>query len=451
MQPQTLDVIINKFSFLFFNHNNMHETLNLICNSLDSLGTAIENATSDNRTLTEWHGWHHPALTRHDLANLSYKLALKIRDNSTDSIDDDYNEILKQVPKRLSIIQGSVLPYFYNGHGHQSIPAYFSTINWVAMLLEPIFGWQVLTDNKAMPNQLAKRLRSISAELSELTPDKDILKQQIKLIQDATATAETLPTDLENLRNSRNKVNQLEKESVVFHSEIEKLSKSADETYKSINSKKEETDKLVELCGEAYRITTTKGLAGAFDKRVFKLSISMWVWVFFLVVALVTGAYIGSNRIAALTLTVQDPNIGTGSIILQIVLSLLSIGAPLWFAWLATKQITQNFRLSEDYAFKASVAKAYEGYRKEAVRIDEAFEARLFSSALTRLEEAPLRLVDHETYGSPWHEFVSSRSFQEALYLIPGFKNKYISSIKGIGKNQNKVESKVDSIDSEEK
>ncbi len=429
----------------------MHETLNLICNSLDSLGTAIENATSEDRTLTEWHGWHHPALTRQDLANISFKLAKRIRENSTDTIDNESNEILKQIPRRLNLIQGSILPYFFNGHGHQSIPAYFSTINWATMLLEPIIGWQVLTDNKAMPNQLANRLRSISAELSELTPDKDKLEQQIKLIQEATITAETLPTDLENLRNSRNKVNQLEKESAVLHSEMEKLSKSANESYKSINSKKEETDKLVELCGEAYRITTTKGLAGAFDNRVFKLSISMWVWVSFLVIALVTGAIIGSNRITTLTQTIKDPNIGAGIIVLQIVLSILSIGAPLWFAWLATKQITQNFRLSEDYAFKASVAKAYEGYRKEAVRIDEAFEARLFSAALTRLEEAPLRLVDHETYGSPWHEFVSSRSFQEALHLIPGFKNKYVSAIKGIGKNQNKVESKADLIDSEEK
>lgn len=63
----------------------------------------------------------------------------------------------------------------------------------------------------------------------------------------------------------------------------------------------------------------------------------------------------------------------------------------MWFAWLATKQIGQRFHLAEDYAFKASVAKAYEGYRKEAARIDPEFEARLFGSALTRLDEAPLR------------------------------------------------------------
>jgi hypothetical protein len=54
----------------------------------------------------------------------------------------------------------------------------------------------------------------------------------------------------------------------------------------------------------------------------------------------------------------------------DVVLSLLSIGAPIWLAWQATKQIGQRFRLSEDYAFKASISRAYEGFRREAARID---------------------------------------------------------------------------------
>ncbi|MNV99006.1 hypothetical protein D3C71_1943230 [compost metagenome] len=88
----------------------------------------------------------------------------------------------------------------------------------------------------------------------------------------------------------------------------------------------------------------------------------------------------------------------------------------MWFAWVSTKQIGQRFRLAEDYGFKASVAKAYEGYRKEAARIDEAFEAKLFSIALTRLDEAPLRTVEAETPGSPWHElFANAKSNPEFL------------------------------------
>src|SRR5690606_11815180 len=105
-------------------------------------------------------------------------------------------------------------------------------------------------------------------------------------------------------------------------------------------------------------------------------------------------------------------------------------GAPLWFAWIATKQINQRFRLSEDYAYKASVAKAYEGYRREAAKIDTIFEARLFSSALERLEEAPLRLVEEEMHGSPWHELFTSKPFRDALETIPEFRDSIINLMK---------------------
>jgi hypothetical protein len=100
-------------------------------------------------------------------------------------------------------------------------------------------------------------------------------------------------------------------------------------------------------------------------------------------------------------------------------LAVLGVGAPLWFSWLATKQIGQRFRLSEDYAFKASVAKAYEGYRKEAAVLDPEFQATLFRSALTRLDEAPLRLVEVEQHGSPWSELLKSEIVKEAMKVAP--------------------------------
>jgi hypothetical protein len=150
-------------------------------------------------------------------------------------------------------------------------------------------------------------------------------------------------------------------------------------------------------------------LAGAFDQRASRLQWSIRLWTLGLLAALSSGAYLGSLRVKVLSDAISQPVADWGIIWMHVILSLLSIGAPLWFAWLATKQIGQNFRLAEDYAFKASVAKAYEGYRKEAVQIDPAFAARLFSSALDRLEEAPLRFVEHATHGSPWHEFFSSK------------------------------------------
>ena len=88
---------------------------------------------------------------------------------------------------------------------------------------------------------------------------------------------------------------------------------------------------------------------------------------------------------------------------------------------MATKQIGQRFRLAEDYAFKASISRAYEGFRREAARVDKDMEARLLASALTRLDELPLRLVETDSHGSPWHELASSDLVKDAMRAIPGF------------------------------
>ena len=106
---------------------------------------------------------------------------------------------------------------------------------------------------------------------------------------------------------------------------------------------------------------------------------------------------------------------------LNVLLSILSVGTPVWFAWLATKQIGQRFRLAEDYAFKASIARAYEGFRREAARFDENMESKVLTSASTRLDELPLGLVEERSYGSPWHELASFGVIDSAMKSVPGF------------------------------
>lgn len=408
----------------------MHEAIEEICDSLDTLASVVIAAWTDNRTLNETHGWHHPALTRHDLAALAKDLANRIREADPIDVNDELLARLTDVPRRLKLLHPTTIPHMFNGNGHQAVPAYIGTLDQLAQTLGPLFSWQTIQDNKAMPAPLARRLRGIQAELETLVPNKDRLKEQIRQIQDATEAAESLPTDMQSLNEARHTIARLSTDSAELYGKIDQRHKDSERLSKQISDSQEEAHKLVLQCEEAYRITTTKGLAAAFDQRANRLAWSMWVWVFGLLSALAIGAYIGSHRIEILSSAMSEKDTQWGIIWMQIVLSLLSVGAPLWFAWLATKQIGQRFKLAEDYGFKASVAKAYEGYRKEAARIDEAFEARLFASALTRLEEAPLRLVGNTEHGSPWHELIGSSAFQKALEVIPGFRDKFIEVAK---------------------
>lgn len=413
----------------------MHESLEAVCDALDALASVVTSAWTDNRTLAEVYGWHHPALTRQDLASLAKDLADKIRESDPIEVEEELLTRLADVPRKLKLLHPTTIPHMFNGNGHQAVPAYIGTIDNLARSLDPLFSWQTIQDNKAMPAPLARRLRGIQAELETLVPNKTRLEEQIRQIQDATAAAESLPTDMQSLKEARQTIGRLSSDSAELYGKIDENHKNAVRLEKNISDSEQEASKLVLQCEEAYRITTTKGLAAAFDQRASRLAWSMWVWVLGLLSALAIGAYLGAHRIDTLSAAMSEKDPQLGIIWMQIVLSLLSVGAPLWFAWLATKQIGQRFKLAEDYGFKASVAKAYEGYRKEAARIDEAFEARLFASALTRLEEAPLRLIGNTEHGSPWHELVSSDAFQKALSIVPDLRDKFIEIAKlGISK-----------------
>ena len=141
-----------------------------------------------------------------------------------------------------------------------------------------------------------------------------------------------------------------------------------------------------------------------------------------MILSLVAGSYFDSLQLKTLSETFKNPDTQTAVLIPNLALSLLSVGAPVWFAWLLTKQIGQRFRFSEYYAFKASVSRAYEGFRREAARFDkEMGGVKLLSSALIRLDELPLRLVEAESHGSPWHEIASSNTVKQAVRTVPNF------------------------------
>jgi hypothetical protein len=421
----------------------MENSLEQVCISLDDLSKSILAAYSDDRTFTELFGWNCPALNRHDLSNILKSITQKLYRYDVNNVENETIASLQLIPARVTLFKTTTLPQMFNSNSSSAVNVFMALVEWINKILEPIFGWEVLQDNKALPNQLTKRLRAIQIELNEIIPEKDLLLSQIKIITDATQAAETLPTDLESLKEARKKVDKISDDATILYGKIDKFHSDSDTTIKKIIDKKKEANLLVEQCGEAYRITTTKGLAASFEERAIKLSQTMWLWVVGLLLSLVVGGIIGASRFKVLAESLKISNPQWGIIWIDVFLFLISLAAPIWFAWLATKQINQRFRLSEDYAFKSSVAKAYEGYRREAARIDEAFEARLFSSALSRLEEAPLRLVESDQYGSPWHELFSSGAFQKALNTVPELKDKFIEiakdgvdKIKGAKKNQ---------------
>lgn len=387
----------------------MADKVKKIVSALDSLGRSVTESTTDDRTLHEMFGWNFPPLNRTNIAYLSESLARRIEKISEDRIVEKWDPATTLA----KIEYGkSLAPNFWNGNANEAYRTYSSILEYVeaqfASLFNPQPDWEKLDEAGLLPKDLSKKIRSLKTQINNVTSGVSDLKEQISIINDAYKAAQDLPIDVAMLEEAREKID-------TFKQDIEKDKLLSSAAYDGINNilseitdRKDEVFKILSLSEEAYSAATTKGLSEAFQIRADRTARSMWIWVVGLLFALVGGAISASYRVAVLETLLKD-NASNGLISANATLVLITVAAPVWFAWIATKQIGHRFRLSEDYAFKASVAKAYEGYRREAARVDPDQAARLFKIAVDRLEEAPLRFVENETYGSPWHEALRLR------------------------------------------
>jgi hypothetical protein len=382
----------------------MNRQLEKICEELDKLAEAVINVWMDDRTYNEGLGWNAPAITRHEMASVATKLAMDIRATNVKDVPELVSMLVSDFPRRITHLQANTVPQIANGNIGQAAPAYLSTLQYLRNQLLPELGWVAIPDDKHLPHKLLRRAGTANKQLDEAIAMLEGLEKKVEEIMAAHAAATSLPTDLEDLKDAKEQVSNAVRKTSAAQVETERFKEAASTDLAAINKLKEEAEKLIKNCEDAYRVTTSKGLAGAFQERADRLAKSMWVWVVGLVFSLVCAYLVGGKAIDLfMKMFEADQQKGINA---QATLTALGVFAPLWFAWISTKQIGERFRLSEDYAFKASVSKAYEGYRREAAGLDEAFAARLFSSALTRLDEAPLRLVETENHGSPWHELI---------------------------------------------
>lgn len=390
--------------------SSSEDKLQTIYDALDLLATAIKDATSEDRTMTEMYGWNFPPLGRTDLSRMVTVVRDKVSSIDPARLSDKYDP--SPLKSRIDTTRITIVPYLFNGNGNNAVPSLLGLLQLIDQhfrsLFEPRLDWDTLDKAGAVPKKMAARVRSLAANINTLTTKTGKLDEQIAVINNAHAAAEALPTDMESLDEARQRIAQLEAESSRMVAVIELQRAEIEKALHGVKEAEKEAAILVKNCGDAYSAATTKGLGESFQNRADSLSTSMWIWVGGLILALGIGAFLGTRRVEMIQTLVEQQK-GAGSLGVYIALALFSIAAPVWFSWIATKQIGQRFRLAEDYGFKASVAKAYEGYRREAAKLDESFSQRLFGTALDRIDEPPLRFVETENHGSPLHELLSRK------------------------------------------
>jgi hypothetical protein len=384
------------------------KALEKIADSVEDLGTTI---------LSQQIGWNGLPLAPTHLATLCRELAYQLDKDAADELPEEYDALFADVNAVLAGIEANILPNM-RGNLQAGLPTLKDGILFVSALLSGYFGWSLIDKNK-MPSALARKLIGLNRQVDQLIPDKDLLEKQIADIRDGYAAAEALPTTLTELKQTQSEVRSISSTSSEKLALIREAEKTAADLVEKLRGQAAESEALLKQASEAYRVTTTIGLAAAFDDRAQKLNVSVYQWVTMLAVSLILIIGIGAFRLEAMKDVLTEQSFNATKVWIQVLLSALSVGAPVWFAWICTKQIGQRFRLAEDYAFKASVSKAYEGYRREAASLDPSFAQTLFSSALKRLDEAPLRLLEMTTHGSPMHELANSKIVEKVLDKLP--------------------------------
>lgn len=398
----------------------MHETLEDIKAKLDEVIAQVKTSIPNNDPFGNAHSnWSFPGLTRAELIEEAEAIVDLIELQGGDNLGE-HETRLQDYVRRLQHLRQQTVPQLWNQAG-QAVPAYMLTLQGLRKALAPVLARDDRAEATSKLKRLTQQLRGMESRLNDLEPRTAKLSTMIERIEQAYNAADQLPTDLETLAEARQKIADLVTEAAQNSSEVTRIRESAGKLDTQLKGIAEDAKAVLERCETAYSAATSLGLAAAFSERSNTLSRSMWIWVAGLIAALAAGSYFGSAQLHSLAELFKNPNVSTSVVLLNLLLSVLSVGAPVWFAWLSTKQIGQRFRLAEDYAFKASISRAYEGFRREAARFDKDMEAKLLTSALTRLDELPLRLVETHSHGSPWHELASSNVVNQAMRAVPGF------------------------------
>jgi hypothetical protein len=270
--------------------------------------------------------------------------------------------------------------------------------------------------------KIAEQKATVDAAVKEAEETgEELANVRGKVLADQTAVATLLTTANKNQADLKQ------------HTEtLESLIESSQTTLDEITKQKTAADKQIatgtELLANANAQLTKalqdinrQGLAGAFagQAAVVAGERKKWVGAFGISIAwLIYVAY----RIVDFT-----PGNGTPPFDPMTFLRGLPLAAPaIWLGWLSARQIGILARIQQDYAYKASTAVAFEGYKKEVASAnDQALSKQLLETAVTNFGENPVRLYDKKSddHGHPIETLVEKIQDPETRnFVVEVFK-----------------------------
>lgn len=156
----------------------------------------------------------------------------------------------------------------------------------------------------------------------------------------------------------------------------------------------------------------TASLGGAFTKKEQDARKRDWAWLVILLASILAIYLIGNAKYDKVSELISSKT-AIELILVQIFLGIATLAGPIWVAWLSTKRLSKIYAISEDYAYKAALAQAYQGYRDSYKDKDELMEQRLLASIVTHLDASPVRLIDANHPATPLQDLLQQSWMKE--------------------------------------
>ncbi len=391
----------------------------LLVKALNTMDERISAQPQATKFSDQW-GWQGLPLDKTDLAYMVRVVAERL-DAADWSTSEDAESLFSDLATKAEWVNANLVPNLWAGP--QAAEMLVSFLTSVEFQILSIASPEQIRSSLALPATLKKYVAAANLRLQEANKSIDGIDRKVAAINSAYDAAEKLPATHADLAEALAEVDKAAKEAERLNAKSASTSSEVDRLTSKLQAIDAEAQATLEKVRAAYRAATSQGLAQAFSDKSASLNQSMLIWVLVLLSALFAAGLLAHQRFPELLAAVTGKP-DWGVVLLNLVLGGLTIAPAVWVAWIATKQIGQRFRLAEDYAYKAALSTAYEGYRAEAAKLDPLFEAQLFATALGRLDELPLRLVERDVHGSPWHELVNSPEFKDAVDNFPSLKEK---------------------------
>ena len=393
---------------------------------LEALAEKLESHKNESKFSDHW-SWQASTLSTSDLSYVARKIAERVEAIEWNDSDADATSVLEDLaPKVQAAVSNNAQNAFA---GYQASDAIQILLSSIDIQIDSIITPVQLRRASTIPTTFRRSVSSAVERLEAATSSIEGIEEKVTSINAAYEASKRLPTTLEDLETTVSDIEKLKAAAAKHELATQQHQEAAKTSIDALAKAQTDAESTLSKVRSAYRAATSEGLAHAFDTKSKSLQSSVQIWLGVLIAALLAAGLLAFFRLPEVLKNLSDTQ-SIGVLFVRFALGAAVIAPPVWLAWVATKQIGQRFRLAEDYAYKAALSAAYEGYKAEAEGLDPLLEAELFATALGRLDEIPLRLVEQQVHGSPIHELLNTSEFKQAISSSPELKARVIKILK---------------------